>query len=398
MVVRRGDGEDNRLQGTNEDDVLFGLSGNDILLGFGGNDRLIGGDGNDRLIGASGKDNLIGNAGNDVLDGRLGADRMQGGTGDDVYVVNNRRDRTIERANAGTDTIQASIHWTLGQQIENLVLTGSRSLRGTGNELDNTLVGNRANNLLSGGAGDDTLIGGDGEDTLLGGIGKDILIGDLAQNTGDIPNGDRMEGGLGDDLYYVNDGDDQIVEVANAGTDTVYLLTATYTESSYQLGTHLEELQAFGSRNVDLFGNASANIIEGNVGNNTIDGGAGSDTLTGGDGSDRFQFSSTTAFASANLGIDTIVDFTSGTDFIVLSRQTFNLSTSSGQLLSNSEFALVNSDAQAASTTARIAFSTSSRRLFYNENGSSGGFGDGGAFAIVAGVASLTTNNIGVIT
>src|SRR5205085_8585898 len=58
-----------------------------------------------------------------------------------------------------------SIGYTLGGNVEKLVLLGDADLRGTGNGLDNTLTGNAGANLLQGGAGDDTLDGGDGQDT-----------------------------------------------------------------------------------------------------------------------------------------------------------------------------------------------------------------------------------------
>ena len=65
----------------------------------------------------------------------------------------------------GLDTVQSSITYTLGAEIENLTLTGNGSINGTGNALDNVLTGNSGNNTLNGGAGADTLIGGTGTDT-----------------------------------------------------------------------------------------------------------------------------------------------------------------------------------------------------------------------------------------
>ncbi|WP_419790035.1 hypothetical protein, partial [Pseudomonas atacamensis] len=63
------------------------------------------------------------------------------------------------------DTVQASVSWTLGANLENLVLTGVSDIDGTGNERRNFITGNVANNVLDGAAGADSMSGGDGNDT-----------------------------------------------------------------------------------------------------------------------------------------------------------------------------------------------------------------------------------------
>ena len=69
-----------------------------------------------------------------------------------------------ENANEGIDTVQSTITYTLGSNLENLTLTGTTAINGTGNTLDNVLTGNSAANVLTGNAGNDTLIGGTGND------------------------------------------------------------------------------------------------------------------------------------------------------------------------------------------------------------------------------------------
>ncbi len=62
-----------------------------------------------------------------------GIDTLIGGLGNDTYIVDNVADVTTEAANAGTDTVQSSVTWTLAANVENLTLTGAAAINGTGN-------------------------------------------------------------------------------------------------------------------------------------------------------------------------------------------------------------------------------------------------------------------------
>jgi Ca2+-binding RTX toxin-like protein len=93
-----------------------------------------------------------------------------------------------------------------------------------------------------------------------------------------------MQGGLGDDTYFIDNAGDQVVEDPDAGTDVV-LSTVDYT-----LAANVEALVLQGSGNLAGTGNALANSIFGNIGDNTIGGGSGADMLTGGAGNDAFVF------------------------------------------------------------------------------------------------------------
>jgi Ca2+-binding RTX toxin-like protein len=139
--------------------------------------------GNDLLTGTELANLIEGLAGNDTLDGGAGNDTLIGGTGDDTYVVDSALDVLTEKASQGTDTVQSSLNWTLGANIENLTLTGTEASSGTGNALANVLRGNAQANLLSALSGNDTLYGGVGADTLLGGAGDDSYIGGLGADT-----------------------------------------------------------------------------------------------------------------------------------------------------------------------------------------------------------------------
>lgn len=286
--------------------IITGNSGNSSLDGGSGNDTLLGGDGNDTLLGGVGNDSLL------------------GGSGDDLCLVDSTSDVVVENANAGTDTVLASVTYTLAANVENLTIQGTTNLNGTGNDLDNILTGNGGNNSLSGGNGNDTLLGGAGNDTLSGGTGTNSLVG-----------------GIGDDVYVVDVTTNAISERVNEGTDTVRV------NVSFSLADNVENLVLLGTTAINGTGNLLNNLITGNTGNNSLvggdgndslDGSSGLDTLIGGNGNDllaggvgadfltggaeidRFDYrtlnhsvlGSTTA-----PGYDQITDFVAGTDLIV---------------------------------------------------------------------------------
>ena len=273
-------------------------------------------------------DNVItGNAGSNHLDGGAGIDTMAGGAGNDTYIVDNAGDRVVERASEGIDTVQSSVDWSLGDNVENLGLTGA-ALAGTGNALANTLSGNASDNQLDGGAGADTLIGGTGDDTYIvdnatdqvieqanegndsvlssvnftlsanvesltltgssaiNGFGNELvntLRGNAAANQLDGgARADMLIGGAGDDLYIVDNIGDTVVENANEGVDTVQASV------SYSLAGNVENLTLTGVGNIEATGNALGNVLVGNAGNNRLDGGLGADTMSGDAGDDSY--------------------------------------------------------------------------------------------------------------
>ena len=160
----------------NADFLEAAYGGNDILNGGNGNDRLSGFGGDDVLNGNAGADALDGGDGDDRLDGGSGADRMSGGRGDDTYLVDDLRDRVQEAADGGTDTVEASVSFTIPRNVEILRLTGTAAIDATGGRGDDRLEGNGGQNSLDGGPGDDVLLGGAGADLLVGGRGADRFV------------------------------------------------------------------------------------------------------------------------------------------------------------------------------------------------------------------------------
>ena len=236
------------ITGTDQNDILAGFGNDNVLRGLGGNDQLDGGGGNDTLEGGPGDDTYIistgdsvvenpnegtdtiqsvvthtleanvenltlvggssingtGNALDNVLIGNqnFAANVLTGGAGNDTYAIG-FGDTVIENANEGTDTVQSSVTHTLGTDVENLTLTGSSAINGTGNVLDNVLTGNSAANALAGNAGNDTLTGGAGADSLIGGAGDDVLQGE---------GNDELDGDGGNDTLYCGAGNDDVAE------------------------------------------------------------------------------------------------------------------------------------------------------------------------------------------
>lgn len=187
-----GEDGDDQLVGGGNDDTLYGGAGDDKLFGdedvslaaeFNGKDYLDGGDGNDYLDGGGADDTLFGGDGDDVLDGGAGADYLAGGAGSDTYIIDNEGDVIVETGDAdvasmaapsqrnsaasavpSVNSVTSSMSYTLGDFLNNLTLSGSDAVDGSGNGMANSLIGNGANNVLTGGGGADYVSGGAGND------------------------------------------------------------------------------------------------------------------------------------------------------------------------------------------------------------------------------------------
>jgi Ca2+-binding RTX toxin-like protein len=343
------------------------------------------GTGNFNATGSTAANTLIGNSGNNKLDGGAGNDVLDGGTGDDTYVVDVAADSIIEAASAGTDTVESKVAYTLAADLENLTLTGTSNISGTGNASANVIIGNGGANALDGSTGADTLRGGLGNDTYTidssdiieetTGHGTDTIMASFSyalsndtmtggkgffENltlTGSAVNGtgnnlgnkivgnasnnvltgnggadwleggsgdDTMNGGIGNDTYVINGGDtvQETMTGTTGGYDTIRSAVG------YTLGANVEHLVLTGTADNGT-GNAYGNNITGNGSDNVLRGMDGGDTINGGAGNDElwggvskdFFVFNTALNASTNL--DTIKDYSTADDNIWLDNAIF---------------------------------------------------------------------------
>jgi len=395
-----GNGAANLLQGLDGNDTLNGGNGSDTLNGGAGNDVYVIDQTGDVIVDSSGTDNVLsaiaytldsslenltltgtaaingigntannllsgntannsltGNVGNDTINGGGGVDTLIGGTGQDLYIVDSTTDVISETTTSlgEIDTVQSSQTWTLGANLENLNLTGTASINGTGNSLANTISGNVGNNLLDGGAGTNDTVSyaystaavtvnlsltaaqgtrGAGTDTLsnfenlTGSNYNDYLIGNNTANRIDGGTGaDTMYGGGGNDIYVVDNAADKVVDYQNAGTDTILasvdfdLRTTPGVENLTLTGT--ENLTAIGNAantagtgiNI-LRGNTGDNFLSGLAGNDTLYGGAGNDSLYGGQGNDSLSGEAGNDIFYGSLGSDALTGGTGRDTFV----------------------------------------------------------------------------------
>ncbi len=421
--------------GNELNNIILGNSSSNTLDGKDGNDSIDGGSGNDVLKGGVGNDTLKGNSSNDF-------DTLIGGIGNEDYYVGSTEDVIIEYQNEGSDQVfSTATTYTLSENIENLILSGTASINGTGNTMNNTITGNTGFNLIDGGAGNDTMIGGAGNDNyivdsagdviteasilvteidtvfsslnytlgdnvenliltgtanltgagnslnnlLIGNSGNNILRGNAGNDLLDGSLGsDTLEGGVGNDAYVIDNIGDVITEVLDSGLDTA----KSYISNILALANNVENLVLLGTADLTGTGNILANLINGNSGSNNLEGradndtligGAGNDTLNGGVANDRlvggldadqFYYNSGVVFSGADFGSDRIVDFKRAEgDKIVLGKTTFGLTSSINGSFGAGEFASVQTDDNAKRSSAKIVYSSETGNIFYNSNG-----------------------------
>jgi Ca2+-binding RTX toxin-like protein len=288
-------------------------------------------------------------------------------------VVDNAADQVIEAASSGTDLVQSSVSYTLADNVDNLTLTGTAAIDGTGNELANVITGNALANTLTGNGGNDTLDGAVGADTMSGGLGNDTYVVDnagdlvteavdegtdlvkvsiataggtytlgdeldnatlinavafslggnalanvltgnaLANTLNGAAGADTMAGGAGNDIYVVDDSGDVVQETSTVAGEVDQVNAGV----SFTLGANLERLVLTGLDNIDGTGNAAGNAITGNAGNNVLDGGLGVDALSGGLGDDTYKVDLIKDATTLVVSLQDSISDTGGVDTVV---------------------------------------------------------------------------------
>jgi Ca2+-binding RTX toxin-like protein len=310
--------------------VLTGNGAANILSGGGANDTLVGGLGNDTLTGGTGADIFVlapydtsGVAQFDVITDFSIADGDRINLGPNGAASFAALSRMVLRTDDSGDAYLASA-W--GDTMQHLTLTGvsadsltaSQFIFDTSGTVRN-LTGTSGTDVLFGGLGNDTISGGNGMNFIAADAGNDTLIGGADTDLMDGGSGaDSMTGYGGNDIYFVDNAGDSVVENdVNGGVDMVrstISFAMTGTASAVEIG-RLEgtaDINLTGnSLDNRLSGNSGANVLDGgagndilngNAGNDTLVGGAGNDLLTGGSGADTFVF-------SGSINSDTITDF-----------------------------------------------------------------------------------------
>ena len=97
---------------------------------------------------------------------------------------------------------------------------------------------------------------------------------------------DTLRGGLGDDIYAVDQSGDVVDETGGDGIDTVVTSVAfSLTDAAHAIG-NIENVMLTGTAALNLTGNGLDNVLAGNAGINTLTGAGGNDTLDGGGAAD----------------------------------------------------------------------------------------------------------------
>ena len=362
--------------------------------------NITGTDFNDSLRGGSGQDTITAGFGDDTFAEVNSGDIIDGGEGYDLIQTFNVSDATVD-LNINSDNLINLDYNNIS--ITNIEFIGN-IITGSGND---SFIYNQADSVagrsVNGSSGNDTLsvdysgyqgaVGNTRTGSIfqLNGYGTNLLSYSNIEQFNIIGTdfNDSLLGGIGNDTIDGGDGNDYI----NSGTGNDSVIGGA--GDDYIYGSTGNNILSGGIGNDSIYGETGNDTLSGGDGNDILEGRAGNDTLSGGTGSDRFIYNTTAKFTTNAVGIDLFTDFTSGSDKIVLDKTTFTALTSivgSGFNIA-SEFAVVASDAVAATADALIVYSSDTGNLFYNQNGVTTGFGEGAQFATLSEISALSADD-----
>jgi len=346
-----------RIDGANE-----GSDAHEIVLGS---------EGVDYATMRLGDDTVYGNGGNDLLIGHGGADYLDGGEGDDIFVIGG-----------------------FGSGVQ-----GTTSKADDGNK-----------EWIATGAKHDVIVGGDGVDTLriTTGIGANTKAnGTVVLNNDNFKSMEVVQVGgtvgrlnventdlqlLNDHYYFKANG--TVADLSNTLGNNGGTINNVVVDAS---GLTTNGLRFEGNANQQTFiGTSKADVFVGNGGNDTLTGGGGADTFVFGKVYEQVVTGSSTSVqtytnTAFNLtGVDTITDFTRGTDKIELHLDQYS------QLAGfNSSMLRVNSTGTAQDANDYLVYNTTTKTLSYDADGN--GSGAKVDIAILTGVNTLSTSDFVIV-
>jgi Ca2+-binding RTX toxin-like protein len=330
-----------------------------------------GGDGVEYVTMRLGDDTVYAGGGNDLLIGHGGADYLDGGEGNDIFVIGG-----------------------FGSGVQ-----GTTSKADDGNK-----------EWIATGAKHDVIIGGDGVDTLriTTGIGANTKAnGTIVLNNDNFKSMEVVQVGgtvgrlnventalqlLNDHYYFKANG--TVADLSNTLGNNGGTINNVVVDAS---GVTTNGLRFEGNANQQTFiGTSKADVFVGNGGNDTLTGGGGADTFVFGKvyeqvvtgSSTTVQTYTNTAF---NLtGVDTITDFTRGTDKLELHLDQYS------QLAGfNASMLRVNSTGTAQDANDYLVYNTTTKTLSYDADGN--GSGAKVDIAILTGVNTLSTSDFVIV-
>lgn len=330
-----------------------------------------GGDGVEYVTMRLGDDTVYAGGGNDLLIGHGGADYLDGGEGNDIFIIGG-----------------------FGSGVQ-----GTTSKADDGNK-----------EWIATGAKHDVIVGGDGIDTLriTTGIGANTKAnGTIVLNNDNFKSMEVVQVGgtvgrlnventalqlLNDHYYFKANG--TVADLSNTLGNNGGTINNVVVDAS---GLTTNGLRFEGNANQQTFiGTSKADVFIGNGGN---------DTLTGGGGADIFVFgkvyeqvvtgSSTTVQTYTNTafnltGVDTITDFTRGTDKIELHLDQYSMLAGF-----NASMLRVNSTGTAQDANDYLVYNTTTKTLSYDADGN--GSGAKVDIAILTGVNTLSTSDFIIV-